>query len=401
MTQVPYDTVIVRFGGEIGIKSSPVRYSYERLVVKHVRRALKARGIALKSLDYFFGRLYVRSFEAEEAAKVIARVFGVSSASPALSTSSDLEAIARTGLEIAKATLLRGESFAIRCRRVGEHPYTSMDVCRLLGERILSELSDRDLKVNLEEPDKEICVEIRGKEAFLFTKTYPGPGGFPLGTQGRLIGLLSSGMDSPVACWLAMRRGCMVVPVHFDLRPFTDDATVEKAIELAHVLADWSLGFMKHMYVVPYGRLLAEIKEKGPEPLTCVLCKRLMLRIARRLAERERAHGVLTGDSIGEQASQTIHNLRIIDGAVENIFVVRPLMCFDKTETFELARRIGTYEISVKPDAGCRAAPKKPTTVADHKAVLKTEKLLDVEGLVERALSSVREVRLRWPRRGP
>jgi len=396
MAQIPYDTVIVRFGGEIGIKSSPVRYSYERLVVKHVRRALKARGIALRSLDYSFGRLYVRSPEAEEAARAIARIFGVSSASPALSTSSDLEAIARTGLKIAEAVLLRGESFAVRCRRIGEHPYTSMDVCRLLGERILSELGDRDLKVDLEEPDKEVCVEIRGEEAFLFVKTYPGPGGFPLGTQGRLIGLLSSGMDSPVACWLAMRRGCVVIPVHFDLRPFTDDATIEKAIELAHVLADWSLGFMKYMYVVPYGRLLAEIKEKGPERLTCVLCKRLMLRIARRLAEKERAHGVLTGDSIGEQASQTVHNLRLIDGAVEGLLVVRPLICFDKTETFELARKIGTYEISVKPDAGCTAAPRKPATIADPRAVSEAEEELNVEGLVERALSGVEKIPLRW-----
>jgi len=395
--QIPYDTVIVRFGGEIGIKSSPVRYSYERLVVKHVRRALKARGISTSSFDYSFGRLYVRSPEANRAAKVIARVFGVSSTSPAVSTSADLENIAKKGLELARAILSSRESFAIRCRRVGEHPYTSMDVCRLLGERILTELRDRDLEVDLEEPDKEIHVEIRGREAFLFVETYPGPGGFPLGSQGRLIGLLSSGMDSPVACWLAMRRGCVVLPIHFDLRPFSDDIAIEKAMELAHILADWSLGFMKKMLIVPYGDLLAEIRARCPEPLICVLSKRFMLRIAGRLAEENKAHGILTGDSIGEQASQTLRNLKIIDRAVEDALVIRPLICFDKPEVFELARRIGTYEISAKPEAGCRAAPRKPTTSADIKAIVEAEEALDVESMVEEALSGVEEISLKWP----
>ena len=396
-SSVPYDAVIVRFGGEIGVKSSPVRLRYERLVVRHVRRALKARGIAFTSLEYSFGRLYVRSPEAGEAARAIARVFGVSSASPALSTSSDLESIAQTGLELARAFLSPGESFAVRCRRVGEHPYTSMDVCRLLGERILSELGHRGLRVNLDEPDKEICVEVREDKAFLFAETYPGPGGFPLGSQGRLIGLLSSGMDSPVACWLAMRRGCVVIPVHFDLRPFSDDAAVEKAVELARVLADWSIGLMRRMYLVPHGEVLAEIREKCPEPLTCVLCKRFMLRAAARLAELSGADGILTGDSVGEQASQTLRNLRAIDEAAGGLLVVRPLMCFDKTEVFELARRIGTYDISARPDAGCEAAPRKPTTAADIGAVLEAEEALDVEGLVERALSAIKEIRLKWP----
>jgi len=397
MAQIPYDTVIVRFGGEIGIKSSPVRYNYERLVVKHVRRALKARGIVISSFNYSFGRLYVRSPEADRAAKAIAKVFGVSSTSPAISTSSDLEDIAKKGLELARMILSPKESFAVRCRRVGEHPYTSMDVCRLLGERILTELSDKGLRVNLEEPDKEILVEIRGDEAFLFAETYPGPGGFPLGSQGRLIGLLSSGMDSPVACWLAMRRGCVVIPLHFDLRPFSGDVVVEKALELARVLADWSLGLMKRIYVVPYGDLLAEIKDNCPEPLTCVLCKRFMLRIAGRLAKKARADGVLTGDSIGEQASQTLHNLKIIDEAAEDLLIVRPLICFDKTEIFELARRIGTYEISAKPDTGCRAAPRKPTTVADLRAVLEAEKALNVKDMVEKAVSGIKEISLKWP----
>jgi len=390
-----YDSVIVRFGSEIGVKSKPVRLRYERLIARHVREALRARGIPFKAIEHAMGRLYVKTPEAEEAARAITRVFGVSSASPAVSTSSDLEDIMSVGVGLAKASLRPGATFAVRCRRVGEHPYTSMDVCRLLGARILSELAHLGLKVDLEAPEHVIYVEVREGDAYVFTDTYEGVGGYPLGVQGKVVALLSSGIDSPVACWLAMRRGCSVVLVHFDLRPFTDDRTLEKALALARVLAGWSLGRLKHMYVVPHGPALAEVKAKCPEKLTCVLCKRLMLRVAGRLAEAEGADAVVTGDAIGEQASQTLKNLRAIDSALQGLPVLRPLLCFDKAETVKLAMRIGTYEISAQPDAGCSAAPKRPITAAKLEDVLEAEEALDIEALVEEALSKAEQVRIR------
>ncbi|RLI13944.1 tRNA 4-thiouridine(8) synthase ThiI [Candidatus Bathyarchaeota archaeon] len=396
---VEYDTVVVRFGPEIGVKSKPVRLRYERLVARYVKKALRIHGVPFEAVKYVLGRLYVTTPEAREAAEVISHVFGVSSASPAVSTTSELEDIISVGLELARRSLSHGTKFAVRCRRVGEHPYTSLDVCRLLGERILTELGHLGLRVDLEEPDKVIYVEVRERDTYLFTEIYDGVGGYPPGVQGRVVGLLSGGIDSPVACWLAMRRGCLLVPVHFDIRPFTDDRLLKKALELARILADWALGTMRYMYIVPFGHALAEIKERCPEELTCVLCKRFMLRVAERLAERERADGIITGDAVGEQASQTLKNLRAIDGALRSVPVHRPLFCFDKDETVKLAMRIGTYEVSARPDAGCSAAPSRPTTAARLEDVLEAEAALDVEALVRKALSNTKKASIEgWSR---
>jgi len=390
-----YDTVIVRFGPEVGVKSKPVRLRYEKLIARHVREALRQHGLPSSGMRYALGRLYVRTPAADEAAEVIARVFGVSSTSPAISTSSELEAIASLGVELAKAVLRPGMSFAVRCRRVGEHPYTSMDICRVLGERVLAELGHLGLRVDLEAPDAVIFVEVRGHEAYLYSRVVEGVGGYPLGVQGKVIGLLSSGIDSPVACWLAMRRGCLLVPVHFDLRPYTDDRTVQKATELAAILARWSLGRIRYLYLVPHGPALDQIRAGCPEELTCVLCKRLMLRVAGRLAEAEGADAIVTGDAIGEQASQTLKNMRAIDSALTRLPVLRPLLCYDKDETVRLAMRIGTYEVSARPDGGCRAAPRRPTTAARPEAVEEAEAALDVEALVEAALAGARRVPVR------
>lgn len=393
--QLAYDTVIVRFGPEIGVKSRPVRLRYEKLVVRHVRKALRRRGIPFSALKYEFGRLFVFTTEAVEAAEAISHVFGVSSTSPAISTKPGLSDIVSTGLELAKALLSSGMSFAVRCRRAAEHPFTSLDVCRALGDRILSELGHLGLKVDLERPDKVISVEVREDRAYVFSDTYEGVGGYPLGVQGKVVCLLSGGIDSPVACWLAMRRGCLPVLLHFDIRPFTDDRLVEKAIELARILASWSLGAMKHIYIVPHGQALARIRESCPEGLTCILCKRLMLRVAGRLALAEGADGLVLGDAIGEQASQTLRNMRVIDSALPGLAILRPLLCFDKDETVRLARRIGTYEISSRPDGGCSAAPRKPTTRARLSDVVKAEEGLGVEDLISSALSGAKKVRIR------
>ena len=387
-----YDTVIVRFGPEVGVKSKPVRLRYEKLIARHVREALRQHGLPSSGMRYTFGRLYVRTPAADEAAEVIARVFGVSSTSPAISTSSELEAIASLGVELAKAVLRPGMSFAVRCRRVGEHPYTSMDVCRVLGERILAELGHLGLRVDLEAPDAVIFVEVRGHEAYLYSRVVEGVGGYPLGVQGKVLGLLSSGIDSPVACWLAMRRGCLLVPVHFDLRPYTDDRTVQKVTELAAILVRWSLGRIRYLYLVPHAPTLDQIRARCPEELTCVLCKRLMLRVAERLAEAEGADAIVTGDAIGEQASQTLKNIRVIDSALARLPVLRPLLCYDKDETIRLATRIGTYEVSARPDGGCWAVPRRPATAARPEAVEEAEAALDVELLVEAALAGARRV---------
>jgi len=329
---------------------------------------------------------------AREASLALSRVFGISSLSPALQTTADLGDIASGSLSLAASALRSGNSFAVRCRRTGSHPYTSLDVCREVGRRVLAGFPGLGLRVDLEGPDVELGVEVRGDHAFVYTATVEGAGGLPLGTQPKVVGLLSGGMDSPVACWLVMKRGCPVVPVYFDNTPFTDEATTDRVVRVAEALFEWAVGLPRRLHVVPHGPSLAEIREKCPERLTCLLCKRMMYRVAERIADAEGADGIVTGEALGEQASQTLRNLRVLTAAAGRYPIHRPLLGFDKAETERLARKIGTYEPSTRRAGACTAVPRRPATSADPEKVAEAERALDIEGMVETALGGLRTV---------
>ena len=318
--------VVVRFGGEIGVKSSRVRVRYEQWVLEALFKRLRRAGVGLGELRYVFGRAYLLVDDVEEALRQASMVFGVSSASPAVKAgSSRLEDVVEAAVKVAGVALRRGARFAVKCRRVGEHPYRSPDVVKAVGSAILRELRDREVRVDLKSPDVVVGVEVRNDEAYVYVGEAEGPGGLPLGCQGRVVALLSSGLDSPVAAWMAMRRGCTPLLLHFNLEPFAGPETTEKAHELARLLANWTPGGRARLYVAKHGEVLGRIKEAAPEALTCLLCKRAMLRVARRLAEARGAKGVVTGDILGEQASQTLSNLLVVDAVIHGLPVYRPL----------------------------------------------------------------------------
>jgi thiamine biosynthesis protein ThiI len=187
-----------------------------------------------------------------------------------------------------------------------------------------------------------------------------------------------------------MKRGCLVIPLYFDNEPYTDGSTTERAVRVARALSDWAVGYPRKLYIVKYGKNLEEITKGAPRRLTCILCKRLMYRVAERIADEVGAEGLVTGEAIGEQASQTLRNLRILDEAAERYPVHRPLLSFDKAETERLARKIGTYEVSAKSAKGCEAVPYKPATKAKLEEVLKAEDGLKIEGMVERCIAGLR-----------
>jgi len=380
----------VRFSGEIGIKAEWTRRTYENLVLANVYNTLKHHGVAYDRLSRRRGRIYVKSSNALEVAERLIRVFGISSVSPAASTTSDMGGIAKTAVAAASEAVARGSSFAVRCHRVGEHAYSSPDVCRHVGEQILSKLAKKKISVDLTNPEFTINVEVREAEAYVFSETSKGAGGFPVGSQGKVVGLLSGGIDSPVALWLAMKRGCTVTPVYLDNAPLTDETTTEKALETARELFEWSISYPRNVYVVPHGRNLQIIMERTPRRFTCLLCKRMMYRIAERIADLEKAEGIVTGEAIGEQASQTLINLRVLNEAARSYPVHRPLLGFDKVETEALARRIGTFETSTGKASGCTAAPSQPSTQALLDAVKKAEAKLDVQCMVEESVNAAR-----------
>lgn len=386
-----FGSVIVRFGGEMGIKGKWTRHAYEKLLLKNIKKVLKHYSISHEKLIHKHGRIYIKTKNAHEVASKLTRVFGVSSISPAIQTASDMNEIVQTAVELADTTLKTGSSFAVRCRRVGQHAYSSMDVCKETGKQILAQFKNRNLQVNLKNPQSTISIEVRDEDAYVFTETLQSVDGFPLGSQPRAICLLSGGIDSAVACWLAMKRGCPIIPVYFDNSPFTDESTTVRAMDVARKLFEWSIGFPRRMYIVPNRINIESFVNRSPRKLTCILCKRMMYRVAERIAETEKAEGIITGEAIGEQASQTLHNLRVLNEVATEYPIHRPLLGFNKRETEEIAKKISTFDISTRKTKGCSAAPRKPATKARLEIVKSAEQELEIAKMVE---ESVRKAKI-------
>lgn len=360
--------------------------------MKNIKNALKHHNVVYEEIVRQRGRIYVKTENAVETASKLIQVFGISSVSPAVETSSEMDEIIEVTLEVASGTIKMKDSFAIRCHRVGSHAYSSMDVCRQVGEQVLKKFKDRKLHVDLTNPQFTIGIEVRDDKAYVYTETLQGAGGFPVGSQSKVVCLLSGGIDSPVACWFAMKRGCTIVPIYLDNTPLTDEAATAKALDTAKKLFEWSIGYPRRMYIVPHSKNLEAFIKEAPRKLTCLLCKRVMYRIAERIAKVENADGIVTGEAIGEQASQTLTNLRVLDEAAKNYPIHRPLLGFDKTETEAIARRIGTFEISIRKARGCSAAPDQPATKARLESVWEAEEKLDIEQLVDESISTAKVI---------
>jgi thiamine biosynthesis protein ThiI len=389
-----YDTVIVRFSGEIWLKKPYTRKLYEKRLAKNMKKTLKYYEIEFSELVRRHSRFYMKTNSAIEASDKLARVFGISSVSPATETTSEFDNVMQKSMQLAEIALKKGNSFAVRCKRVGSHSYSSADVQKQLGQKVLDTLGDKlGLRVNLGNPDVVLGVEVRDNQAFVYSQTVDAVGGMPLGVQPRLIGLFSGGTDSTVAIWMVMKRGCPVVPVYFDNSPFTDEATTNRALEVAKVLFDWSVGFHRKVYVVAHGENLNQIRTTNRK-YTCLLCKRMMYRVAERLAEQLHTEGIVTGEAIGEQASQTLTNLRVLNSAVKDYPVHRPLLGFDKHETEAISRKIGTYQMSNSKAGSCGAVPYLPSTKAKMEEILKAEEKLDIEAMIKRSLESIRIIEL-------
>ena len=313
----------------------------------------------------------------------VADVFGVANYSPANRLDRDIEALraAVSGLLVDRTF----DSFRISARRGDKlYPMTSMALNEELGRHVQSL---RPVRVDLEQPEFTIHVEVLEREALLYTEKRPGPGGLPVGISGNVAVLLSGGIDSPVAAYRMMQRGCRVSFVHFHSHPFLSKASQEKAVELAEQL-------VRHqgratLYLVPFGELQRQIVLGAPVPLRVVLYRRLMMRIAAELALKERAGALVTGESLGQVASQTLENLQVINEAAP-LLVLRPLIGMDKQEIIDKAKRIGTYEISILPDQDCCQlfVPKHPATKTTLEQMWRAERALPIDAMVKEAVAA-------------
>jgi thiamine biosynthesis protein ThiI len=388
-----YTSVILRFG-EIGIKSNQTRRRMTNLLMSHVESALRENEVPFEEVHSVYGRVYIKTNKAVEAAKVAANVFGIVSTSPVVETSSELDEILDTGEQLARAEFKKGLSFAVGARRIGEHPFSSQDVRERLGERILEGIPELKLKVNLSEPDQSIYVEVRDGKAHLFTQTIKGVGGMPTGSQGKVVCTISTGLDSPIAAYKVMKRGCIPVFLHLDKTPYADENCSEIAVKQARLLAKYIHGFEVKLYIVPHAPDIEEAQKHAPEKMTCLFCKRNMLRIAREIAIQENADAIVTGEIIGEQASQTTANLHVIEQAVTDYPILRPLAGDDKVDIEHLAQQIGTYEFAKEGASCCTLNPKYPSVKADPKEVALCEEQMDF-GILSEELKNARIMVLR------
>jgi thiamine biosynthesis protein ThiI len=363
--------IIVRYG-EIGTKSKRTRKNIEAVLIKNIRRVSgKAK------INQEFGRIFIES-DSTKLAENVARVFGIVSTSVAVKTTAEKKDIIKEGKKRAKKTIKKSDTFAVNARRTGKHPYSSQDIEVELGAKIVEATG---AKVKLKNPDKTIYVEIRDGDAYIFETIIEGVGGLPLGSQGRVIVLLSGGIDSPAAAWMMMKRGVEIICVHMDNSRLFGDFSRLRATEAIEELSKWSSKIKT--YLVPQCDILEEIRSSGK--LTCVLCKRVMLQAAEIIAKKEGAKAIITGENLGQVASQTLDNLYTIDRAVE-MPVLRPLIGMDKMDIVNLAKRIGTYDISIQFAPCCWGPPKYPATKSTMKTVKMAESGIDIDGLVKKAV---------------
>ena len=382
--------VILRYH-EIALKGRNRPFFVERLAVNG-RRLLADLG---GKVHIMAGRLRVELPDGvrwEDAERRLGDLFGVANFSRAHETALDMAALQR---EATAAVAARGAaSFRVTTRRSFKgFPLNSPQIDRELGAAIHV---GTGIPVRLEDPDLTVYVEVLGDRILYSFERQAGPGGLPVGSSGRVVALLSGGIDSPVAAWRMMKRGCTVFPVHFHAFPLQDRTSIDKVTELARILTRYQLRL--RLILVPFAEVQQTIVAACPAPLRVVLYRRFMVRIAEVLAARQRARALVTGESLGQVASQTLDNMNVIDEAARGL-VLRPLVGMDKEEITQQARRVGTFGVSTLPDQDCCQlfVPKSPSTAATLEEVLRAESVLDIPGLVASAARQAVEERFEFP----
>jgi thiamine biosynthesis protein ThiI len=381
--------VLILRPGELATKGKN-RPSFERRLLDNLRAQLRPHTDA--PIERTWGRFYVGPTEdVERLTRHAQRVFGIVNVSPALRVDAADTEIKRAAVGLVqRAVTARGGADGVRFRVTvkradKDFPISSMDYQRELGAEVFTAVPG--LRVDLENADIDLGVEIRREGAFLYVEKFKAPGGLPVGYEGRAVSLLSGGIDSPVASWLLMRRGCRIDFVHFDSRPYTGPGSLDKVRTLAATLGRWQAGH--RLFVVPFAECQLALKDLQRPGYRTVLYRRFMLRMAERIAMDNGAGALVTGDSLGQVASQTLANLRVVDAVGKELPILRPLVGQDKQDVVALARQIGTYDISIRPFEDCCTlfAPDHPVTRGKPGLAAEIEEQLDVEGLVADAVA--------------
>lgn len=378
-----HDLIIARYG-ELALKSDGVRKRFENRLANNIRASIDAEVKVRQA------RIYISPKDFNDAIEKLERIFGIVSYSPVVTTKSTFEDIEESISSYAEklhdeGLLDENTKFAISCRRVGNHEFSSQEMAAFAGAVVVKKYSS---PVDLTNPELTIYLEVRDNDTYIFHEKIPGPGGLPLGTQGKVVALVSSGIDSPVATYLMMKRGCQVIALFCDNDPYTTPEALKNFNDLIDQLNLYASGAPIKRRVVKYGDYLSTCKSDAPDKMTCVLCKSGMYKLAGKLAKKMHAEAVIDGSSLGQVASQTLPNILATREDLD-VPVLSPLIGLDKVEITRIAEKIGTFEISKRDDGGCKAVPKYPETKADLELVKKVKEDINQDAALEKAFETI------------
>ncbi|MBB6448147.1 thiamine biosynthesis protein ThiI [Geomicrobium halophilum] len=377
------DHILVRYA-ELALKGKN-RAEFERTLKGNINRALAPFPSAKAKRT--FGRLIVEIHDedAEAIMEKLQRIFGIASLSYALKTNHELVNIQATALELMNQHE-SAKTFKVSARRsYKSFPIRSQQLNHEIGSYVLT--NTENISVDVHTPDVELSVEVREQGAYISAGKIPGPGGLPVGTSGKVMLMLSGGIDSPVAGYLALKRGAQVEAIHFHSPPFTNERAKQKVVDLSHIIAEY--GGSIRLHVIPFTEIQQHIHAQVPASYEMTIMRRMMMRISEQVAAEQEALALVNGENLGQVASQTLESMNTTEEVV-NTPVFRPLITMDKIEVMDIAKQIGTYETSILPYEDCCTIflPAESTTKPSRKKANHFESYLEVEEMVTKAVSN-------------
>ncbi len=386
------DIILLKLG-EIVLKGLN-RRSFEQKLLNNVRRRLapigKFKSYCMQSTIYIEAE--EENADLDAAFEAMRKVFGIVNLTRAAACEKDKDAIARLAIDYLREEMQSAKSFKVESKRSDKaFPMTSIQLSQYVGGELAEAYPD--VEVDVHEPELTVHLEVRDLAAYVHASPVPGAGGMPVGSNGVAVTLLSGGIDSPASSYMIAKRGVRLIPVHFFSFPYTSQQAKEKVIDLGKILTDYC-GRMT-MEVVPFTHIQEEIRDKCPEEYFTLIMRRFMMRIAERIAKANGASAIVTGENLGQVASQTMEAMASTQ-AVIDLPVLQPLIGMDKEEIVQIARKIGTFETSILPYEDCCTVftPRHPKTRPVVSEVAAAESVLDIEGLVEEALQGIERIRL-------
>ena len=385
--------IILLKQGEIVLKGLNKK-AFEQKLAANVARRLRPFGRF--NIYTIQSAVYVEPLEdscdMDGAFAALRTVFGVAALSRAAACAKDRDAIAEKAIEYLAGAMRAAGSFKVETKRSDKSfPMTSIELSQYVGGRLAEACPE--VRVDVHAPALTVNVEVRDRAAYVHGDAVPGAGGMPVGCNGTAVTLLSGGIDSPVSSWMIAKRGVRLIPVHFYSFPYTGEAAKEKVVSLARTLTDWC-GKMR-LAVVPFTHVQEEIRDKCPEEYFTLVTRRFMMRVADALARDNGCGAIVTGENLGQVASQTLPALGVTE-SVCTLPVLRPLIGFDKREIVDLARRIGTFETSILPYEDCCTVftPRHPALRPSAAKAEEAESALDAASLVEEAVMNIEYISL-------